>query len=139
MACVLLVKKDKIKDGMKWFNEVMEIDSPWEKDLVLKGYKNGSIYFVEFEDFYRFEDFSNEYFAYWEMESWFLVAGEHEIMYGYYSEDELAAEFIHIKDGECIREYKTYYDMPEDNVDEGDLPEFEDWVDVSAYVDSKMG
>nr|MBP3599088.1 hypothetical protein [Eubacterium sp.] len=136
MACVLLVSKEKVKDPKKWFSAEMDIDYQWEKDL--GGYQSGSIHFSGIEGFYRFEDFQNDYFTYWGMDSWFSVAGDNEIIYGFYSEDNLSAEYVHIKNGECIREYRSYFDWPEENVDEGDSPEFDDWVAVSMYVDREM-
>ena len=47
------------------------------------------------------------------------------------------AEFIQIKDGKCIREYRVY--DGETDTDEGeDIIEFESWIDVASYVDSHM-
>lgn len=138
MACVLLVNKEKIKEPKNWFSNVMKLDDEWEKDEYLSGYTIGSIYLSELEDFYRFEDMENERFVYWETEEWLALAGDNEIIYGYYSEDSLAAEFIHIKASECIREYREYFEDEDDNVDEGALPVFHSWVDVAFYVDKEM-
>ncbi len=138
MACVLLVSKENIENPKNWFNSTFEIDGEWKKDKHLEGFKNDTIYFSESEDFYRFEDFANSYFTYWDTETWIDLAKEHEMIYGYYSEDDLSAEFIHIKNSKCIREYREYFDEEDSNVDQGDSPEFDSWVDVARYVDENM-
>ncbi|MCI8669945.1 MAG: hypothetical protein HFI34_10585 [Lachnospiraceae bacterium] len=140
MACVLLVRKEKIEDPKQWFSAVFEMEDEWKEDVYLEGFKNDSIYFSESENgnFYRFEDMEESYFVYLETKAWLDIAGEHEIIYGFYSDDNLSAEFIHIKDSKCIREYREYYDDEDGNVDKGTLPEFDSWVDVAGYVDESM-
>lgn len=138
MACVLLVSKEKINDPKKWFSNILKSDSEWEKDEYLEEYKNGNIYLSSSDEFYRFEDRANDCFSYWETKKWLDLAEDNEIIYGYYSEDDLSAEFVHIKDSKCIREYRKYSDDESDNVDEGTLPAFASWVDVAAYVDKEM-
>ena len=140
MACVLLVSKEKIKDPKYWFSTAFEIEGEWKEEEYQEGFKNDSIYFSESEDgnFYRFEDMQESYFIYLKTKAWLDIAGEHEIIYGFYSDDDLSAEFIHIKNSKCIREYREYCDNEDCNVDEGALPEFDSWVDVAEYVDEKM-
>lgn len=138
MACVLLVSKANIAYPKEWFSSVMKIDGEWEKDEQLEEYKNGSIYFSCSESFYRFEDFANDCFTYWETEEWICLAGDNEIIYGYYSEDDLSAEFVHIKNSKCVREYRVYSDDESSNVDKGNMPEFKSWIDVAKFVDKEM-
>ena len=49
------------------------------------------------------------------------------------------AEFIHVKDGICLRAY-TQYDGEVDT-DKGDDPDtsIKDWSDVADYIDEHMG
>ena len=136
---ILLVEKKNITDPMKWFADAMGFEGEWEKDSYLAGYKlvvhNDTFYYSDTENYYRFEDMSNYNFEYWETESWLELAEDREIIYGYFSDDELSAEFIHIKEGKCIREFREYFDDKESNVDIGTLPEFNSWVDVASYVE----
>ncbi|MDE7414980.1 MAG: hypothetical protein K2N44_01465 [Lachnospiraceae bacterium] len=136
---VLLVEKTDIPDPMKWFCDTMGFQGEWEKDPHLKGYQfadHGDIfYYCDNGDYYRFEDFSNYNFVYWETKTWLDLAQNREIIYGHFSDDELSAEFIHIKDGKCIREFREYFDDADSNVDLGTLPEFASWVDVASYVE----
>ena len=136
---VLLVEKTNISDPMKWFCDTMEIQGEWQKDPHLDGYKikdrDSEFYYCDTENYYRFEDFSNFYFEFQETEEWLNIAQGRELIYGYFSDDDLSAEFIHIKNGECIREFREYSDYEEDNVDLGTSPKFDSWVDVASYVD----
>lgn len=59
-----------------------------------------------------------------------------ELVYGYYDDGAGNAEFVHIKDGKCIRDYRIY-DFELDT-DKGVSPEFHDWVDVAEYVDKEL-
>lgn len=79
---------------------------------------------------------SEDRFYGWSTESWMRLAGEKELIYGYYTEDTLEAEFVHIKNGKCIRDYREYSEEVE--TDEGDIPKFQNWVDVASYVDGEM-
>ncbi len=37
---------------------------------------------------------ANDCFSYWETAKWLELAEDNEIIYGYYSEDDLSAEFV---------------------------------------------
>ena len=136
---VLLVEKTNISDPMKWFRDTMGFQGEWQKHPHLEGYTikehDSEFYYCDTGDYYRFEDFSNFYFEFQETEEWLNIAQGRELFNGYFSDDDLAAEFIHIKNGECIREFREYSDDEEDNVDLGTSPKFDSWVDVASYVD----
>ena len=57
------------------------------------------------------------------------------MIYGYYNENG-SAEFVHIKDGMCVRDYRMY-DFELDT-DEGDTPKFEDWADVCDFIEEHL-
>lgn len=133
---VILVEKKNITDSMKWFSEAMGLEGEWEKDPHLSGYTHkDNFYYCDTENYYRFEDFSDYNFVYWDIESWLQLAEDREIIYGYFSDDDLSAEFIHIKGGKCIREFREYFDDADSNIDMGTLPQFDSWVDVASYVE----
>lgn len=139
IMAVLLVEKKNITDPMKWFEDTMGFHGEWEKDPYLSGYKitdrDYTFYYCDAENYYRFVDYSDYSFVYWDTEAWIELAQDREIIYGYFSDDELSAEFIHIRDGKCIREFREYYDDSDSNVDLGKLPKFDSWVDVASYVE----
>ena len=136
---VLLVEKTNISDPMKWFCDTMGIQGEWQKAPHLDGYtikeRDSEFYYCDTENYHRFEDFSNFYFEFQETEEWLNIAQGRELIYGYFTDDDLSAEFIHIKNGECIREFREYSEYEEDNVDLGTLPKFDSWVDVASYVE----
>lgn len=136
---IILVEKKNIIDPMKWFADVTGFKGEWKKDPYLNGHNlvvhNDTFYYCDTEKYYRFEDCSNYNFVYWDTESWLAFARDREIIYGHFSDDELSAEFLHIKDGKCIREFREYFDDEDCNVDIGTLPKFASWIDVANYVE----
>ena len=132
----IFIIKDKMKNPKEWYDKVMGNQQEWEYDENINQSRAGNVYLVEREDSVAFEDVSDMEFYGWGTESWVKLAAGKELIYGYYSEDMLEAEFVHIKDGKCIRDYRVY--DSEVDTDEGDEPEFESWVDVASYVDRHM-
>lgn len=100
-------------------------------------YHCGDIYLTVHDNCTSFENFSETEFFGWDTESWIKLAGGKELIFGHYEEDNGNAEFIHIKDNVCVREYRTY-DFGEDETDEGDEPVFNSWTDVAAYTDKNL-
>lgn len=141
MASVFVIK-GKMDTPMEWYSREMGNDSPWEFDDILKMYhisgSFGDVYLKEREDSVSFEDMSENEFFGWETSSWIALAGDKELIYGYYSDDSCSAEFVHIRNGECIRDYRVYDFDGEIDTDEGDSPKFDSWIDVAEYVDKKM-
>lgn len=135
MASIFVVK-EKIEAPMEWYARIMKCDLKWEFDDILKSYHLGEVYIKEAYDRVSFEDMSEDEFFGWETSSWIALADGKELIYGYYSEDNGNAEFIHIKNGKCIREYREY-DFEVDT-DEGSTPEFDNWTDVAKYVDKNL-
>lgn len=135
MASVFVVK-GKIEKPMEWYSRVMDCDSNWEFDDKLNSYHLGNVYMEECSDSVSFEDMSEDEFFGWETSSWIELADGKELIYGYYSDDNGNAEFVHIKNGKCIRDYREY-DFEVDT-DEGNNPEFDDWTDVASYVDENL-
>lgn len=58
------------------------------------------------------------------------------MIYGHYSDDNGCAEFVHIKSGKCVRDYREY-DF-EIDTNEGDDPKFESLTDVDTYIDKNL-
>ena len=83
------------------------------------------------------EDFSGTQLFGWEVSDWIELAGDNELIYAYYDED-MSAEFIHIKNGVCLRAYQEY--DGELDIDEGEDPEtsVSEWSDVADYIDDHM-
>lgn len=135
MASIFVVK-GKIETPMEWYARVMKYDSKWEFDGILGFYHLGEVYIKEDSDRVSFEDMSENEFFGWDTSSWIALADGKELMYGYYSDDSGSAEFIHIKNGECIREYRVY-DFEVD-IDMGSTPGFDNWTDVAKYVDENL-
>jgi len=96
---------------------------------------NDIFYYCNTEKYHKFDDYSNYHFVFWDTESWIEFAQDREIIYGHFSDDELSAEFLHIKGGKCIREFREYFDDEGSNVNVGALPKFDSWVDVASYVE----
>ncbi len=73
----------------------------------------------------------------WGISDWVELAGEDELIYAYYDED-MNAEFIHVRDGVCLRAYTQYDD--EVDTDEGEDAEtsVREWSDVGDYMDKHM-
>lgn len=132
----IFIVKERLENPKEWYDKAMENQKEWEYDEILKGYHTGTVYLLEREDSTAFEDMSETEFFGWSADSWIELAGGKELLYGHYNDSALEAEFVHIKDGKCIREYGEY--DGEIDTNEGDEPEFESWVDVASYVDKKM-
>ena len=83
------------------------------------------------------EDYSGTQLFGWGISNWVKLAGEDELIYAYYDED-MNAEFIHVRDGVCLRVY-TQYDGEVDT-DEGEDTEtsVRKWSDVGNYMDKHM-
>lgn len=127
--------KEKIEKPMEWYSKNMKCASQWEFDEQLKAYHLGPIYIKQCDDTTSFEDMSENEFFGWDTSSWIELAGNKELIYGYYNDDG-STEFVHIKDGLCIRDYRMY-DFELDT-DEGSSPEFEDWDDVCNFIDDNL-
>lgn len=135
MPSIFLIK-GKIENPMEWYSKEMKSNAEWKYDEGLGSYHAGNIYMTELEDGVSFEDLSEEDFFAWEISSWLKTADGRELVYGYYNDDNGNAEFIHIKDGKCIRDFREYDFEIETN--EGNEPEFADWTDVAEYVDGNL-
>ena len=100
-------------------------------------YENDDIEFSTREDWTLAQDFSGTPLFGWEVSSWVELAGNDELIYAYYDEN-MNAEFVHIKNGICLRVYQEY--DGEVDTDEGDDPEISisEWSDVADYIDDHM-
>ena len=135
MASVFVIK-GKMEMPMEWYSREMGSEFNWEFDNIMQSHHIGDVYIKECEDSVSFEDLSENEFFGWETASWLALAGGKELIYGYYSQDSCSAEFVHIRNGECIRDYRVY-DFEVDT-EEGTSPEFDGWTDVAQYVDEKL-
>lgn len=132
----IVVMKEKIENPKEWFEKEFQEEGEWETDSILGEYRLGNIYLKEGEDYTSIEDMEELIFLGWDTESWIKVASGKELIYGYYSEEQLEAEFVHIRDGKCIRDYRVYDGEVETK--EGNTPKFDSWVDVATYVDKNL-
>ena len=100
-------------------------------------YENEDIEFSTREGWTLVQDFSGTQLFGWEVSSWVELAGNDELIYAYYDEN-MNAEFVHIKNGICLRVYQEY--DGEVDTDEGDDPEvsISEWSDVADYIDDHM-
>lgn len=95
---------------------------------------------MEFErrgDWTLIEDYSGTQLFGWGTSAWVELAGQNELIYAYYDED-MNAEFVHVKDGVCLRAFMQYDD--EVATDEGQDPDsaIAEWSDVADYIDEHM-
>ena len=83
------------------------------------------------------EDYTYSQFASWEVSDWIELAGDCELVYAYY-EDNQNAEFVHIKDGLCVRVYQEC--NGEIDTDDGEDPEvsISDAADIDIYIYNEM-
>ena len=134
--CVFVIKEE-MENPMEWYDKEIGNDADWEYNKILNAYHTGSVYLAEGDDYTSFQDHANFLFVSWDVSDWIKIASGRELIYGYYSEDLLEAEFTHIKNGECIRNYRVYDGEVEEDI--GELPKFDSWVNVASYVDSMLG
>ncbi|MBQ7776892.1 MAG: hypothetical protein IJ379_13330, partial [Lachnospiraceae bacterium] len=104
----IFIVKEKIENPKEWYDNVMSNQDGWEYDNNLNKYHTQNVYLLERADETAFEDMSEEKFFGWDTQSWITVAGEKELVYGYYNDSMREAEFIQVKNGKCIREYRVY-------------------------------
>ena len=93
--------------------------------------------FSKKEDWTLAQDCSGTQLFGWEVSSWVELAGDNELIYAYYDEN-MNAEFIHVKGSICLRAYQEY--DGEIDTDEGDDPDISisEWSDVADYIDEHM-
>lgn len=93
--------------------------------------------FSKLGDWSLVEDFSGTALFGWETSAWLEQAQGGELVYAYYDED-MNAEFFHIKGGVCLRAYQEY--GGEVDTDEGEDPQtaIQGWTDVADYMDRHM-
>lgn len=127
--------KGEIENPMEWYSKKMQEEPQWEYDERLKAYHSGAVYLKQTEDAVFFEDMSENEFFGQDTAMWMELADKKELVYGCYDDDG-NAEFVHIKAGQCVREYRMY-DFELDT-DEGSSPEFEVWEDVCDFVDEHL-
>lgn len=124
-------------DAKEWFAQHYFGTVQWEFDEAMSCYRCGDVYLTAYEDCASFEDTSEADFFGWTNETWIKLAAGKELIYGHYEEDTGNAEFIHIKDNVCIREFRSY-DFESDVTNEGDDPVLNCWTDVAAFTDKNL-
>lgn len=115
------------------------------KVMIMASLKKVKARFREYEDmeyekrgdWILAEDFSGTQLFGWGISDWVELAGDDELIYAYYDED-MNAEFIHVRDGVCVRAYMQY--DGEADIDEGEDTEtsVRKWSDVGNYMDKYM-
>lgn len=108
-----------------------------EVENMLSEYEDIEIFESKRKNWTLAEDYTYLQFVGWEVSSWIELANGHELIYAYYDEN-MNAEFIHIKGGVCVRAYQEY--DGEKDIDEGDDPEISisDSSDVDIYIYNNM-
>lgn len=134
MASIFIVK-EKIENPMEWYCQKMKCNFNWIYDKQLNAYHLGSIYIKQYNDITLFDDISENEFFGWETSAWIKLADNKELIYGSYN-DCGNVEFIYIKEGICIRNYRVY-DF-EIDTDEGDAPKFESYTDVEDFIENNL-
>ena len=84
----------------------------------------------------RFSDYEDMEFE--RRGDWTLVEDYSGTQLFGWKDEDMNAEFVHVKDGVCLRAYMQY--DGEVNTDEGDDPDtsIKDWSDVADYIDEYM-
>ncbi|MDE6232547.1 MAG: hypothetical protein K2M60_04270 [Lachnospiraceae bacterium] len=98
-------------------------------------WKGSCLYVYENDGWTIFEDLSGGY-SFIEAEQWKDFAKGNEFVFAGYNDAILYAELIAIENGIVTKNFIEDYDMPEDNVNEGDgIADINDWTDVAGFVD----
>lgn len=135
MASVMIIK-GLTQEPMEWYSDRMQAEEEWQKDEISGQWHLGGVYLTQQPDGARFEDQEEIEFFGWETAEWLQLAGEQELIYGSFDEDGGNAEYVHIQNGRCVREYRmTEFEL---DTDEGELPRFEDLEDVADLVDDLL-
>lgn len=135
MASVMVVK-GLTEEPMEWYSDRMNAEEDWQKDEISGRWHLGEVYLTPQEDGALFEDQDETEFFGWETEEWLQLAGEQELIYGSFDEDNGNAEFVHIQNGRCVRDYRmTDFEV---DTDEGQEPCFGDLEDVADLVDDLL-
>ena len=120
MICKIMIKApiNDVKNRFKEFNDIEILESKRKNWTLI-------------------EDDNYVQFVGWEVSSWIEFAEDLELIFAYYDED-MSAEFIHIKNGICIRAYQKY--EGELDINEGnDLDiSISDVNDIADYIDNNM-
>ena len=114
------------------------INAPLEEmEARFQNYEDLELSEAERQGWTLLEVFSGTEFFGWEIVSWVELAKGNELIYAYYDED-MNAEFVHVRDGACLRAYQQY--DGETDTDEGEDPEtaITGWADVANYMDEHM-
>lgn len=99
-------------------------------------WKGSCLYVYENEGWTVFEDLSGGY-SFIETESWKKFAKEDELVFAAYNDAMLYAELVLIVDGVVTKYFIENFDMPEDDVNEGDgIADINSWIDVAGFVDN---
>ncbi len=108
-----------------------------EVENMLSEYEDIEIFESKRKNWTLAEDYTYLQFVGWEISNWIELANGHELIYAYYDEN-INAEFFHIKDGVCVRAYQEY--DGEIDIDEGNDPEISisDSSDVDIYIYENM-
>lgn len=101
-------------------------------------WKGSCLYVYENEEWTVFEDLSGGY-SFIETESWKEFAKENDLVFAAYNDAMLYAELIMIVGGVVTKYFIENFDMPEDNVNEGDgIAEINSWIDVADFIDNDI-
>lgn len=118
--------------------ERMEADYSKAVDLSLDEtgqWKGSCLYVYEKNGWTVFEDLSGG-FSFLEAEQWRIFAQNDEVVFAGYNDSIPYAEVVMVQKGVIVKRFMEDYDMPEDNLNEGDaLPEITKWTDAASFVD----
>lgn len=98
-------------------------------------WKGSCLYVYENEEWTVFEDLSGAY-SFIDKEDWRKFAKENEFVFSAYNDAILYAELIMIVDGIVTKYFIEDFDMPDENVNEGNgIANINNWTNVARFVD----
>lgn len=99
-------------------------------------WKGSCVYVYENDGWTVFEDLSGG-FSFIEAAAWKEFAGKDPFVFAAYNDAMIYAEMIVITDGNVTKKFIECFDLPEENINEGDgVTGIENWTDVAAFVDA---
>lgn len=139
---IKLNKEDAIRRLCDWNGRMYKesIQTTYLKAVDVSTDQNGQwkgscLYVYENNGWTVFEDLSGGY-SFIEVDSWKRFAQMDEVLFAAYNDAMLYAEMIAITDGVVIKYFVEDFDMPEENVNEGDgIADIEQWTDVANFMD----
>lgn len=139
---IKLSMEEAVRRACEWYGRVYRerIETNYSKavDASLdqnKQWKGSCLYAYEKEGWTVFEDLSGGCSCN-DVEQWLEFAKQDEFIFAGYNDAILYGEMVVITDGIVSKHFMEDFDMPEENVNEGDgVENINSWIDVAKFVD----